>query len=79
MDELEGLGIHVDIHGRPNEVDHPIPFSQDRQHAAYDPEYANRAWRILLPGRPGSSSSSRTRFSGKNSPVHFFWAASTWP
>ncbi|MEA4906055.1 MAG: DUF5996 family protein [Anaerolineaceae bacterium] len=74
MDELEGLGIHVDIHGRPNEVDHPIPFSQDRQHAAYDPEYANRAWRILLQA-DRVFKQFRTRFSGKNSPVHFFWGS----
>ena len=32
----------------PQEVSESIPFEQDYQHAAYDREYAQRFWRILV-------------------------------
>jgi hypothetical protein len=48
MAELERLGLGVKIHRKPNEVAAPIPFDQDRVHAAYDREYANRFWRVLV-------------------------------
>src|SRR5690606_18205596 len=45
---LAELGMPVRIHGSPNEVPDPVPFSEDREHAAYDPEYAQRFWLVLL-------------------------------
>src|SRR3546814_9982878 len=45
---LDALGISVRIHESPNEMPNPIPFREDREHAAYDPEYAQRFWRVLL-------------------------------
>src|SRR5579885_3601455 len=33
---LHGIGFEVKINGMPNEVADPIPFRQDRLHAAYD-------------------------------------------
>jgi hypothetical protein len=40
---LEELGLtDIRIHSRPNEVENPIPFAEDREHASYAPEYANR-------------------------------------
>ena len=48
MTHFRPLGIEVRINTRPCEVPDPIPFEQDHAHAAYDPEYANRFWRILL-------------------------------
>ena len=45
---LADLRIKVRIGERPNEVPDPIRFSEDKTHAAYDPEYARRFWRILL-------------------------------
>jgi hypothetical protein len=70
--ELLRMGIHVRIHGRPNEVPDPVPFEQDEVHAAYDPEYARRFWRILVSSERVMTE-FRTRFLGKCSPVHFFW------
>ena len=53
MAALAELGIHVRIHGRPNEVADPIPFREDREHAAYDPD-ARRALLARAPaGGPG--------------------------
>jgi hypothetical protein len=42
------MGIEVRIWTMPQEVQEPIPFEQDDKHAAYDPEYAQRLWRILV-------------------------------
>jgi hypothetical protein len=74
MAALAGLGIRVRIHGSPNEVQDPIPFREDRVHTAYDPEYAQRFWRVLLQV-DRVFKQFRTGFVGKVSPVHFFWGS----
>jgi hypothetical protein len=74
MAALAKLQIRVRIHGRPNEVPEPIPFRDDRQHAAYDPDYAQRFWRVLLQA-DRVFKQFRTGFLGKVSPVHFFWGS----
>jgi Family of unknown function (DUF5996) len=74
MAALAELDIRVRIHGRPNEVADPIPFRQDRVHAAYDADYAQRFWRLLLQA-DRVFKQFRTRFRGKVSPVHFFWGS----
>ena len=51
-----------------------IRFSQDRVHASYDPEYAQRFWRVLVQV-DRVFKEFRTRFIGKCSPVHFFWGS----
>jgi hypothetical protein len=74
MAALAELGIRVRIHGSPNEVVNPIPFRKDREHTAYDPDYAQRFWRVLLQA-DRLFKQFRTRFQGKVSPVHFFWGS----
>src|SRR5207248_5924529 len=74
MRMLDGLGIEVKIWPVPVEVQDPIPFAQDHQNAAYDPEYANRFWRILV-SVDRVFTEFRARFVGKCSPVHFFWGS----
>jgi hypothetical protein len=74
MAALAELQIRRRIHGRPNEVPDPIPFRDDRQHAAYDPDYAQRFWRVLLQA-DRVFKQFRTGFLGKVSPVHFFWGS----
>lgn len=74
MQELDRLGLPVTIHHSPNEVMDPIRFDQDEIHCAYDPDYANRFWRVLLQA-DRVFKEFRTRFIGKCSPVHFFWGA----
>jgi hypothetical protein len=71
---LAELGIEVAIHPKPNEVPDPIPFHRDRVHAAYDADYANRYWRVLLQAERVLRR-FRARFTGKCSPVHFFWGS----
>ena len=74
MDALRELQLPVEINTTPNEVDPAIPFEQDDKHAAYDPEYANRFWRVLLQS-DRVFKEFRSEFCGKCSPVHFFWGA----
>ncbi len=72
--ELKMLDIEVDIRSTPNEVAEPIPFARDEIHRAYDPEYANRYWRVLAQV-DRVLKIFRARFIGKASPVHYFWGA----
>jgi hypothetical protein len=74
MAALAELGMPVRIHGRPNEVADPIPFREDRVHAAYDPDAVQRFWRVLLQ-TDRVFKQFRTRFLGKVSPVHLFWGS----
>src|SRR5712692_5567443 len=48
MAALADLGIAVAINERPCEIAGATPFSQDRIHCAYDPDYARRFWQVLL-------------------------------
>jgi hypothetical protein len=74
MAEMAKLGLHVNIQRKPNEVADAVPFDQDRAHRAYDQEYANRFWRVLVQS-DRVFKAFRARFLGKCSPVHFFWGA----
>jgi hypothetical protein len=74
MAELKALGIVVKIWTMPVEIPDAIPFEQDRTHAAYDRDYANRFWRILVQC-DRIFTLFRSRFIGKVSPVHFFWGS----
>ena len=71
---LSKMDISVEIDELPNEVVDPIRFSEDTKHKAYDAEYANRFWRILLQS-DRIFKAFRARFTGKCSPVHFFWGS----
>jgi hypothetical protein len=71
---LRTLGIEIQINTKPQEVPDPIPFDQDETHSSYDPEYANRLWRILLSTEQVFQE-FRAKFIGKCSPVHFFWGS----
>ena len=74
MAALDDLGVAVAINERPCEIEAGIAFSQDRTHAAYDPEYAARFWQVLLQ-TDRVLKHFRTGFIGKSSPVHFFWGS----
>jgi hypothetical protein len=74
MAALDELGTPVHIWRMPVEVADAIPFDQDLKHQAYDPEYVQRFWRILLQSARVFHI-FRARFTGKVSPVHLFWGA----
>jgi hypothetical protein len=74
MAALGGLGIDIKIWPMPVEIQNPIRFDQDRIHASYDAEYANRFWRALVK-IDDVFKEFRARFIGKVSPVHFWWGS----
>ena len=74
MVALAELGIAVRINEMPNEIPGAVPFPDDRTHASYDRDFAQRFWRVLLRSH-GVFSHFRTGFLGKVSPVHFFWGS----
>ena len=74
MDALHSLEIEVKLWPVPVEVPDPIPFEQDETHRTYDPEQAQRFWRVLVQ-TDRVFTEFRARFVGKVSPVHFFWGS----
>ena len=72
MREMQSLGLPVTITTMPSEIADAMPFDQDETHKAYDREYAHRFWRVLVQA-DRVFKIFRGRFTGKCSPVHFFW------
>jgi hypothetical protein len=72
MSNLSALGIEAQFRPIPDEVTDPIPFAEDTVHHSYEPEWANRFWRVLTQVDLVLKD-HRSRFRGRTSPVHFFW------
>lgn len=71
---LRELGLAVPINTQPCEIADGIPFDQDRVHASYDADSANRCWRAFVQAARVFTD-FRSGFIGKCSPVHFFWGS----
>jgi hypothetical protein len=74
FEALASLGIAARINLKPQEVPEAVPFDRDFVQRSYDPRYANRLWRILISSAKVLQQ-FRARFTGKCSPVHFFWGS----
>jgi hypothetical protein len=74
MAALKQLNIAVHLRTMPCEIPDCIPFELDTIHGAYDAEYVDRFWRVLLSASEVLGH-FRTGFIGKASPVHFFWGS----
>ena len=74
MDTLQALGIKPVIYASPVEVATAIPFAKDHEHATYDAHAAHQCWLILL-NTQRVLKTFRGSFTGKQSPVHFFWGS----
>lgn len=74
MATLDDLDLPVRIWSMPVELPAPIRFEEDTVHHEYDPELANRFWRILLQV-DRVFNATRCDFVGKCSPVQFFWGS----
>lgn len=64
--------VGVRLLARPVEVVEAVPFTENKEHRAYDPDAVQRCWRILLQADRVLKRFA-SRFTGKASPVHFFW------
>jgi hypothetical protein len=71
---LRDLGIDVRVWPHPVERADAIPFPEDTVHHAYDAEAAERFWRALLRATDALQD-FRGGFTGKCSPVHFWWGS----
>jgi len=71
---LKSLGIEVKIDRRPMEFADTTPFDEDQHHAAYDAAYVEKFRRALVQA-DRALKIFRARFTGKCSPVHFFWGS----
>ena len=74
IDVLAGLGIALKMRPVPDEVEHPIPFAEDRVHATYNPVHVGQFFQMLLQA-DRVTKRFKGRFLGKSSPVRFFWGA----
>jgi hypothetical protein len=74
MQALEAMQLHVRIWPVAVELPDPIRLDTDLVHASYDPDAANRLWRIFVSCERVMSA-ARADFIGKASPVHFFWGS----
>lgn len=74
MAGLRELGIEVSFSRTPDEFDDKTPFDEDRHHASYDAGAVENFRRTLVQC-DRVLKQFRARFSGKCSPVHFFWGS----
>jgi hypothetical protein len=74
MQTLQEMELPVHVWPVAVEVPQPIRLDQDTTHCSYDPEYANRCWRILVQVERVFAA-SQCAFVGKISPVNFFWGS----
>jgi hypothetical protein len=71
---LDKHGLPSDFNGRPSEIADAIPFAQDTTPRDYDRDSAGRFREALAAVLPVFQH-FRAGFSGKASPVHFWWGA----
>jgi len=69
---LDSLGVHVKMLAKPVEIPDAIPFANDDVHHSYDANAAQSFW-LALTNVHRVMSRFRAGFTGKVSPVHFFW------
>jgi hypothetical protein len=74
LEILHSAGLDTKIWPMPVEVPDPVRFDKDMAHHHYDPEWVNRAWRVLLSAWRVLND-TRAGFIGKASPTHFFWGS----
>jgi len=72
MNRLNDLEINARIYARPNEIDPAIPFESDDTHYVYNPVQMHNLWRAWVK-IDAIFMQFRAKFTGKCSPVHFFW------
>jgi uncharacterized protein DUF5996 len=74
MAMLGRAGHQIRIHGAPNEIEPAIPFVEDLERRAYEPDSAKRLHGALVAA-DRVFRRFRSSFLGKVSPVHFFWGS----
>ena len=71
---LRALDVHCEVWPVPVECADQDRLDLDESRSSYDPEYAQRFWRVLALSE-AVLMKFRSEFIGKCSPVHFFWGS----
>jgi hypothetical protein len=71
---LDEHGLPSDFSGTPNEVADALPFADDTAPRVYDPDSATR-FREALAAMLPIFERFRAGFTGKSSPLHFWWGS----
>lgn len=71
---LEKHGLPCDFSGKPNEIADAVPFAEDDAARFYDPDSAAR-FRESLAAMLPVFERFRAGFTGKSSPLHFWWGS----
>jgi hypothetical protein len=71
---LDQHGLPSDFNGKPNEIDDAVPFADDSARRDYDRDSAER-FREALAAMLPVFAKFRAGFTGKASPVHFWWGS----
>jgi len=74
MEAMQRAGVPTEISTVPSEVPFRTPYPLDVEHHSYEPEWANRFWRVLV-AVDAVMKEHRGKFRGKVSPVHLFWGS----
>ena len=74
VEVLDRHGLPSSFNGLPNEIADAVPFADDRTHREYDRDSANR-FRETLAAVVPVFARFRAGFTGKASPVHFWWGS----
>ena len=74
MAALAELGVTVDVHPMPCELQDAVAFHEDHVRRAYDSDAARAYWRAMLQVQRVFLL-FRSRFVGKCSPIHLFWGS----
>ncbi|HKC02240.1 MAG TPA: DUF5996 family protein [Sphingomicrobium sp.] len=69
---LERNGLPSNFNGRPSEIEGAVPFAEDTVSRNYDRNSADRLREVLAAMLPVFEH-FRAGFTGKSSPVHFWW------
>src|SRR3954468_7717428 len=71
---LERHELPASFNGRPNEIERALPFAEDKGHRDYDRNSADR-FRGALAAMMPVFERFRAGFTGKSSPLHFWWGS----
>jgi hypothetical protein len=71
---LDRHGLPSSFNGTPNEIEDAVPFADDRARREYDRDSADRL-RAALAAMMPVFEHFRAGFTGKASPVHFWWGS----
>jgi hypothetical protein len=71
---LAGLGLPAPLHGAPNEMPDPVPFTKDERPREWDADAARRLHGAFLAA-DRNFNRFRSLYRGKSSPSHLFWGS----